>query len=61
MINCQKSPSSMPKRHVPNGNFLTINVEFCDEKYFTNGKKCIIIIQEINFNQKKFKFKLIQN
>ena len=23
-------------------------VEFCDEKYFTNGKKCIIMYTEVN-------------
>ena len=36
-------------------------VEFCDEKYFTNGKKCIIIILEVNsliLNQKIFSKKL---
>ena len=38
-------------------------VEFCDEKYFTNGKKCIIIIAEVNsliLNLKNF-FEKIKN
>lgn len=29
------------------------NVEFCDEKFFTNGKKCIMIITRIELEFKK--------